>query len=213
MAEIRKTFENYEPAGEKGFKHFAVVLLLVGGEEADSVPRIVYEVRSPKLDRQPGEICFPGGLIEEGETPLECACRETEEEIGIPAGRIKIIKEIDSVFLTSGSRLHCFLGEIDETVLAEAKLSEAEVAELFTVRVDELMAVEPEMYYSRLPQEPDPDFPYDRVTGGMKYPWRAGRSPVPVYEVRDEENKRKRIIWGLTGRMTKQFLEVLKCSD
>ena len=206
---IKNVFKNYQPVGEKGAKHFAVVLLLA--DIADE-PQIIYEVRALNLDRQPGEVCLPGGLIEPGETPWECALRETNEELGIPVEEIEIIREIDSVFTTGGSLIHCFLGTVSRETFERIKPFEAEVAEIFTVPVDTLLHTEPEMYYSTVTQQPDENFPYDKVTGGKKYPWRGGRSPVPVYEVTDARGKR-RIVWGLTGRMTKQFLEVLKCSD
>ena len=40
---------------------------------------LLFEVRSPKLKSQPGDICFPGGRSG-GESPQECALRETQEE-------------------------------------------------------------------------------------------------------------------------------------
>ena len=40
----------------------------------------------------PGTWCFPGGKIEEGETPLDAAIRETQEEIGFDANSAEPIK-------------------------------------------------------------------------------------------------------------------------
>lgn len=204
IEKIKTAFADYNATGEKGYKHFAILVPVL--EEGS----LLYEVRASGLDRQPGEICFPGGLIEEGESALECALRETEEEVGIRRENIEIVSRLDSIFSTGGSQIHCFLGIVGKD--GEIKPNPQEVAEIFRVSIDSLADTEPEMYESRLCQEPDPDFPYDRVTGGKPYPWRSGRAPVPVYDVADSEGK-DRIIWGLTGRITKQFLEVLKCSD
>lgn len=192
----------YVPVGEKGFRHFAVMALILDGRE----PELIYEVRAKKLDRQPGEVCFPGGMIEEGETPLQCALRETREEIGIPEERIRVICEMDQIHSTAGSQIHCFLGVIDEAVKDCIQPSQQEVDHVFTVSVNELLRMEPDMYVNKLIQEVDPAFPYDRVTEGRMYPWRSGTSPVPVYYAQDH------VIWGLTGRMTRQLMEVLKCS-
>ncbi|MDO4518508.1 MAG: CoA pyrophosphatase, partial [Bacillota bacterium] len=172
--------------------------------KGEELPSLLYEVRGSKLDRQPGEICFPGGLIEDDEYPEECALRETWEEIGIPKEEIEIIAKFDSVLSTSGSQLHSYIGLIRETSLEKLKPNECEVEEVFTVPVSTLISTEPEVYTNKLVQSPDENFPYERVTGGKMYPWRGGHSPVPVYEIQD------RIIWGLTARLTKQFIEVLR---
>ena len=42
---------------------FAVLVPLI---EKDGEFRILFEVRSPKLKSQPGEVCFPGGAVEDG---------------------------------------------------------------------------------------------------------------------------------------------------
>ena len=68
---------------------YAVLIPWVKTEYGDA---LLLEVRSDKV-RQPGEICFPGGRIEDGESPLEAAIRETTEELGITSDRIRICPE------------------------------------------------------------------------------------------------------------------------
>lgn len=54
-------------------------------------PEILMIKRSEKLSRNAGEIAFPGGLEEKGETPVETAIRETEEELDIKKNSINVI--------------------------------------------------------------------------------------------------------------------------
>ena len=82
VEDIRNKFKNHTPIGEHWAHHYAVILPVVDLDDGKG-PQILYEVRASDLDRQPGEVCFPGGQIEAGETPLEAALRETEEELAI----------------------------------------------------------------------------------------------------------------------------------
>ena len=212
--DIRKKLKNHTPIGEHWARHFAVILPVIdfGGDSGDSGsgdrgPEILYEVRAKDLDRQPGEVCFPGGEIEAGETPLEAALRETEEELGICRDDIEIVTELVTICTRAGSQIHTFVGIMDEAAFARMNISRVEVAEVFTVPLEDLMNTECEMYWNPLKEVPVENFPYDRVTSGEAYKWKDGRAPVPVFDVNG------RIIWGLTGRMTREFLEVMKCSD
>ncbi|MFH1143240.1 MAG: CoA pyrophosphatase [Candidatus Eisenbacteria bacterium] len=54
------------------------------GEETRSRCSLVFTERTASLGWHKGQISFPGGAIEAGETTEEAARRETEEEIGIP---------------------------------------------------------------------------------------------------------------------------------
>lgn len=209
LRKIEDIFSNYTSPGEPGFRHFSVLVPLVEPADDGEEPEVLYEVRASRLERQPGEICFPGGLIEEGETPRECALRETEEEIGVSSSDVRIIARLGSVFSTSGSQIHAFLGIVAREAYEKLRINRDEVSEVFTVGVDALEAAPYEMYENRLRQEPDSRFPYEEVTGGSHtYNWRHGVSPVPVIKADG------RIIWGLTGRITMEFLEeVRKCSE
>lgn len=202
---IKEIFTGYNAIGEDGYHHFAILVPVV---ETEQGLELLYEVRARKLDRQPGEICFPGGLIEEGETPEQSALRETWEEVGIRPEEIEVVTKLDSIYSTAGSQLHCFLGLVSEDGFRNLKPSPAEVAEVFTVPLQKLLEMEPKVYTNKLEQVIDDDFPYDMVTGGKMYPWRTGMAPVPVYEEIDGH-----IIWGLTGRITKQVVAVIRRSE
>ena len=58
-------------------RFFSVLTPLI---KVDGEWHVLFETRSSNVE-QPGEICFPGGAMEEGETAAECAVREACEEI------------------------------------------------------------------------------------------------------------------------------------
>lgn len=44
-----------------------------------------------------GQVAFPGGRIRPGETPLGCALREFEEEVGVSSSVLKLLFDLDVV--------------------------------------------------------------------------------------------------------------------
>ncbi len=201
LSDIEHIFSGRKAGTEDGFKFFSVLVPLI---EKDGELRLLYEVRAKHMARQPGEICFPGGELEDGETPEECAVRETWEEIGIPRDRIKVISPLDTIYTYSNFVMYCYLGIIDEGDLKKLKLNPDEVDEVFLTSLDELAAYEPEVYETEVVQKIPDSFPYEKVTGGKPYNWRKGRSYIPVYDMDG------RVIWGLTARITKKFIETVK---
>lgn len=184
---------------ENDFRHYAVLIPMIEMPEGLS---LLYEVRGKDLDRQPGEICFPGGEVEEGEGYGDCAIRETREEIGIDPERIELLDELTTIYGVGRFAMHVFPAIVDPKAMEELTLNE-EVDEVFTVTLEELMETDLELFHASVIQEGPEDFPYDRVTGEDSYPWSRMRSPVPVYDVGHH------VIWGLTGRATKVLLEAL----
>ena len=55
--------------------------------------------RSSALPDHPGQICFPGGMQERGETPEMAAKREWEEEMGSPAGDFRIVGKLNTTYV------------------------------------------------------------------------------------------------------------------
>ena len=51
--------------------------------------------RASHLNSHAGQIAFPGGRLEEGETPLQAALRETEEEIGLARDYVEPLGRFD----------------------------------------------------------------------------------------------------------------------
>lgn len=194
-------FGERNASAEEGFRFFSVLVPVI--EKKDGL-YVLYEVRAKHMTRQPGEVCFPGGEMEQDETAMECALRETYEEIGIPEQKIKIINQLDTIYTYSNFLMHCFLGIIKENALEDIKLNPDEVGEVFLVSLDQLMKSEPEIHKMKVSPEVPEDFPYEKVTGGESYNWRKGNVIVPVYDVNN------RIIWGLTARITKRFTDIIR---
>ena len=69
---LRVAYEGHTPTlmGEQGGSAVLVPLVRQNGEYC-----LLYEIRSAAV-RQPGEVCFPGGKREPGETAIQCALRE-----------------------------------------------------------------------------------------------------------------------------------------
>lgn len=66
----------------------AVLVPLVEREEGVSV---LLTRRADTLRRHTGQIAFPGGRIDAGETPWQAALREAEEEIGLPRAQVDLV--------------------------------------------------------------------------------------------------------------------------
>lgn len=107
---------------------------------------------------QPGEISFPGGRVEDGETFQEAAIRETCEELNLVPNQIDIWGEIDYL-IHQGRTIHCFVGKIKIENWEYIHPYE-EVYRLFTVEVDTLLTKEPIYYTVTSTLSEAKDFPF-----------------------------------------------------
>jgi 8-oxo-dGTP pyrophosphatase MutT (NUDIX family) len=141
---------------------------------------IVLTERRHDMRRHAGEVSFPGGRADEGESLVECALREAHEEIGLDPSAVDVVGALPptSTVVTS-YRVLPVVGLIPAG-LAHS-LSPQEVERVIELRIDELR----EGYAMRR-----------LIRRGV--PFRT-----PVFEVGDV------FIWGATARMLQTLFERL----
>jgi peroxisomal coenzyme A diphosphatase NUDT7 len=200
LKDFEDTFRNREPKSLGSYQYYSVLVPLV---EKDGELHVLYEVRAENLRRQPGEVCFPGGRIENDESAEECAVRETSEELNIRPEDIKVIAQMDFLHTYSNFTLYSLLGVIDYNVVKDITVNPDEVKEIFLVPVSFLAENDPEIYCFDVLPNIGPDFPYEKINLPNGYNWRKGRSTVPIYRYGD------RVIWGLTARITNHLMELV----
>ena len=183
--------------GEDQFVKYAVLTPILETSEGNY---LLFEKRSHKLNRQPGEICFPGGKLEPSETLQECAVRETIEELQVRRQQIEIIGPGDIYISPFNLMIHPYIGVISDY---ENTFCTDEVEEMIRVPLDFFRTQQPEQFQSKLINEPPEDFPYEWIPGGAKYPWAKGTYNILFYRY---ENW---IIWGMTAQIVKSVVSLI----
>ena len=147
----------------------------------DGALRIVLTRRTETVEHHRGQISFPGGGEEEGdESAFATAVRETEEELGIPAGDIRLLGALGPLTTVSDFFVEPFVGAIPYPhVLRPA---EAEIAEVIEAPVAALL---------------DPKILERRLIPGRE-------EPTLFYHYGPH------VIWGATARMLKELLDALR---
>lgn len=180
----------------------AVCVPLLDGQYG---PELLFEVRSPKIKTQPGDICFPGGRLEEGETPIQTAIRETCEELLIKPEQISPFCPLD-IFCDGCLMINVYLAEINGY---SGSFSASEVGEVFRVPLRYFEENEPQRHTIELVHLKSETFPYHLVNGGENYHFRRRFDDELFYICKDTEGK-ERVIWGITARITKNLISLIK---
>jgi 8-oxo-dGTP pyrophosphatase MutT (NUDIX family) len=148
----------------------------------EPVASLVFTVRSSDLSRHAGEISFPGGLQDPGETLSETALRESWEEIGLDPGTTDVLGALPPVHTTvSGILVVPFVGMLES--MPAFVVSEEEIEEVLTFTVVRLAEVERPVEVAR---------EAGRVWRGF------------AYELDGH------VIWGATGVMLHALLQVIR---
>lgn len=197
---FRRLWSGYTPGMLGAKNRYAVLCPLV--EKEDGL-HFLLEVRAAGL-RQGGEICFPGGRAEEGESPEACALRETFEELAIPPAEVELIGKSDFLCHPGNFILQPVLGIVSPAGLAAMQPASAEVAEVFTVPVSWLRDNPPQVFSYDLKPEMKDNALYDALGISPDYRWRSGRADVPVWHYEGH------VIWGMTARILRNILQRLE---
>lgn len=196
---IQKIFENRRPESIKKLREVSVVIALIN---IDDKLHLIFEKRSDSVN-QSGDISFIGGHIEENESPLSAAIRETKEECNLSEDNINIIGESDYLMNFNSLFVHTFICEITNIQFENIKCND-EVEKLIAVPLDEIIKTKYSSYKSKITIERDENFPYHLIENGKNYNFFTGKEETYFYEFKNC------VVWGLTAKILSNFVEILK---
>ncbi|MGA0878207.1 MAG: NUDIX hydrolase [Ilumatobacteraceae bacterium] len=162
----------------------AVMAILVDGDDGAEV---LLTRRSSSLNNHRGEISFPGGRADEGESIVDAARRETFEEVGIDAADLMVHSELSplSTFVSRSYIVPVIASLPHKPAL---RLNAHEVERAFWVPLTEL--VRPDTYAAEIWAFRRFDRSEDRPT----------EQAMHFFFLDDET------VWGATARMLHELL-------
>jgi 8-oxo-dGTP pyrophosphatase MutT (NUDIX family) len=149
--------------------------------QQDDEWHLLFTRRTDKVESHKGQVSFPGGGCDEGETtPEETALREANEEIGIDPQSVRVLGRVTNMITISSFRVTPVVGVIPwPTVL---HLGKDEVERVFTIPLNWLA----------------------NRANRWEFTMPGRNRSLIVYHPYDGE-----LLWGATARMTVDFLKVL----
>ena len=199
--QLKQLLEGRTPGLMDASGRYAVLVPLV--EREDGL-YLLYEVRAKSMRSQPGEVCFPGGHMEGDEGAEQCALRETEEELNIPASQVEILGHLDFIAHRSNFIMYPVLGKVKAEALDQMKLNPGEVDQVLLIPLTHLLNTAPQEYTYRLIPQTSEDFPFEAIGIPRDYNWRQGKENGPIYPWQGHA------VWGLTGKITRHLIGLIK---
>jgi len=162
----------------KGQRGASVLMPLVMRDEW----QVILTQRPQTMPSHAGQIAFPGGKREEGESALQAALRETEEEIGLMATDISVIGRLPSFNATSEYRVTPFVGIVSSqaTIIPDAR----EVDDVFETPLSFVMNEEnhvPRDVFFKGKNHRLYDMPYECADGVQRNIW--GMTAMMMYRL------------------------------
>ncbi len=160
-----------------GRYRLASVLVIIYGKE----PIVIMTEKPKHMKFHAGEISFPGGKLDVGDSDLlQTALRETSEEIGLEITKDQVIGQLEPVVtLNSGFLILPFVSVIDEIPPLAAN---SEVEKIFHIKL--------EPFLKTMANDPNPSHNIIQEMYTFEY--------------------HNQIVWGASARILRQIQNLLK---
>jgi 8-oxo-dGTP pyrophosphatase MutT (NUDIX family) len=153
--------------------------------EEDGEARVLLTRRTAWLRSHSGQVAFPGGRVEPGETLAEAALREAWEEVGLDPSTVEVIGRLSRMHtISSGAGIFPFVAVLPGG-RPSVEANPDEVDRVFDVALGELMA--------------DGVF-REEIWGIPSQEGIGTERPIYFFEVAHET------VWGATARMLYELL-------
>ena len=173
-----RPYAEIDVADESQLRCAAVLVPLL---KAQDDWHLLFTRRTQRVESHKGQVSFPGGACDVGETTAEStALREAHEEVGLDPARVRVLGQLSDMITITSFRVTPVVGVIDWP--AVFRLGEAEVERVFTIPLDWLAD----------------------AGNRWEFPLPGRRGSVIAYHPYDGE-----LLWGATARMTLSLLNVL----
>ena len=184
-ANIRRVLDGHRPVpvSNPALTAAAVLIPVLG---SGTEQRLLFTVRTSRVEHHKGEVSFPGGARDPEDATLEAtALREAWEEVGIEPDDVRVLGRMSDHETRSGFAVTPFVGSVVTGGGRGYNPSGLEVAELLEVPVAEIWA---------------------RYQQGPELVSYGSAPPTPAYEFHHSGHR----IWGATARMLADFLEIME---
>jgi 8-oxo-dGTP pyrophosphatase MutT (NUDIX family) len=143
---------------------------------------LVLTRRTEQLESHRGQISFPGGGLHAGESALQAALRETEEEMGVSPSGLDLLGELSPLYIPASD--FCVYPLVAFAAVQPAFVPNPhEVAEVIEAHVARLL---------------DPATRCEET-----WPWQGALRRVPFYAIGEHK------VWGATAMMLCELLTLI----
>lgn len=178
LTQLSKKLKNY-PYRRRPLKNFTASAVLIPLLPTPTKTQIIFTERNGYVRDHKHQIAYPGGMKERTDKSLlATALRECEEEIGLQSKDVTVLGRLNDLYTPTGYRISPFVGLLKPST--RFCVDPRETEKLLRVPLDALL--NPKNF--RL----------------QKAEFFSKAFDLPFYHYRGH------VIWGATGRMTREFL-------
>jgi|TARA_B110000014_G_scaffold257113_1_gene241186 8-oxo-dGTP pyrophosphatase MutT (NUDIX family) len=183
IEEIKYKLNSGNSEKPSGRPQASVLIAILNYGEYIKSPELIYTQRSSHLSTHSGEVSFPGGKSEDGDSSLfDTALRESNEEMSLNRADVTMLGKLDYLISRHKIEVNPFIATVDK---AQNLQPNEEIQEIFTVPLSFLL---------------DPNNIKRESIERQGSVWE-----VPTWKLKNQK------IWGLTAMITVNFLNI--CFD